>query len=812
MTVCATLSKGSPAPRIFIVGDSPSKDDVYYKSPFSGFAGRLYEGLLRTAGVPLADTYWRTFFPTPLAWGEGEDLLVKRKRSPGPDHLWADPFWVSPKLQLAAQNLRDDLEKRRPTSIIALGNFSLWALTGQYGVMIWRGSQFTYTYSDGTKANLVATYEPGSVMADMALRPQVLRDFQRAAAGQIRVLEAPAYRVRVALGMPENLAIIRELHALADASPVPVLLTGDIETRSGHIACIGLAWSPTDSLCVPLACIERPEGYYTFEEEVAFAEALYDLSLHPNIVWAFHNGLYDLQYYQRWLGFVPNLAVDTMLTHHVGNAGMKKSLGFCASIYCQHYVYWKDDGKTWESKMNERQLWEYNCFDCMRTFEVATGSLQALASRGLLPQSNFQHRHFWNVLLAMHLGVRVDVAKKKALSVELLEAAVNRQDELDYIAGEPLNVKSSPAMQRFFYETLAIPAVRSRKTGNASTDSESLKKIVKKEPILGQFVQLIEEIRSLTVFHSTFVDAGLDRDQRMRSSFNMAGTETFRFSSSQNAFGSGLNFQNIPSGDEESTSAYPFPNLRKLFLPDEGYVIFDMDLDRADLQVVVWEAEDEGLKELLRRGVDLHIVNGGDLAGKNLPPYDELIESHPNYKEHKARFAKERQFAKSWVHGTNYGGSPATMAMAANISVHQSEKYQTRWFQLHPGISEWHRRTASYLHGRGYVENAFGFRRYYYDRPDALLPEALAWVPQSTIGILINKIWDSMLDAFKDDPSFLQILIQVHDSLVGQFRASHTEEELARLRAASRIVIPYSDPLVIPTGFNVSPISWGNCK
>jgi uracil-DNA glycosylase family 4 len=193
VTVCATLSKGSPAPRVFIVGDSPSKDDAYYKSPFSGFAGRLYEGLLRTAGVPLADTYWRTLFPTPLVWGEGEDLLVKRKRSPGPD-------------QLAAQNLRDDLEKRRPTLIVALGNFSMWALTGQYGVMIWRGSQFTYTYSDGTKANLVATYEPSSVMADMALRPQVLRDFQRAAAGQIRVLEVPAYRVRVALGMPENLA------------------------------------------------------------------------------------------------------------------------------------------------------------------------------------------------------------------------------------------------------------------------------------------------------------------------------------------------------------------------------------------------------------------------------------------------------------------------------------------------------------------------------------------------------------------------------------------------------------------------------
>jgi hypothetical protein len=42
------------------------------------------------------------------------------------------------------------------------------------------------------------------------------------------------------------------------------------------------------------------------------------------------------------------------------------------------------------------------------------------------------------------------------------------------------------------------------------------------------------------------------------------------------------------------------PNVRKLFIPDPGKMIFDADLSGADLYVVVWEADDAGLKKALR--------------------------------------------------------------------------------------------------------------------------------------------------------------------------------------------------------------------
>lgn len=256
-------------------------------------------------------------------------------------------------------------------------------------------------------------------------------------------------------------------------------------------------------------------------------------------------------------------------------------------------------------------------------------------------------------------------------------------------------------------------------------------------------------------------------------------------------------------------SHHTLPNLRKFFVPDPGYTICDTDLDRADLQVVVWEADDDELKSALRLGVDVHLMNGLSLENATMPPLDELVESHPNYPEHRARYSRVRQFAKSWVHGTNYGGSPRTMAIAANCTVHQSELMQARWFAAHPGIKTWHHRTERQLQTSRTVYNRFGYRRVYFDRVEGLLPEALAWVPQSTVALYINKIWLAVATEIPE----IQILAQVHDSLVWQAPTQLFEQIQANFKAiANSIPIPYDDPLVIPVGFKSSPVSWGDVK
>jgi DNA polymerase I-like protein with 3'-5' exonuclease and polymerase domains len=149
------------------------------------------------------------------------------------------------------------------------------------------------------------------------------------------------------------------------------------------------------------------------------------------------------------------------------------------------------------------------------------------------------------------------------------------------------------------------------------------------------------------------------------------------------------------------------------------------------------------------------------------------------------------------------------VAAACGLPYHEVDRFQRRWFEIHPGIRKWHERVIYQLKTKKYVENRFGFRRYSFDRIDAELPEAIAWIPQSTVGHYINRIWLEIYHRLPD----VQVLLQVHDSLAGQFPsdiASWCKEHIQEI--ASSTIVPYEDPLVIPLSLKTSKTSWGDCK
>jgi DNA polymerase-1 len=250
------------------------------------------------------------------------------------------------------------------------------------------------------------------------------------------------------------------------------------------------------------------------------------------------------------------------------------------------------------------------------------------------------------------------------------------------------------------------------------------------------------------------------------------------------------------------------PNVRKLFLPDPGYLIADIDLDRADLQVVVWESNDDDLKAMLRLGVDMHCASACDIF--NIPgiPVEELVETHPEYKEHRGRITElSRSKAKAGVHATNYYCQAKTLATTLGITIKEAQWFIDRWLDAHPGIRDWHERTETQLVETRMIRNTFGFRRFYFDRISTVLPEALAWIPQSTVAIVINK---GLLNIDRNLPE-VQPLLQVHDSIVVQFNKYLDPEIRPKIRDQCLITVPYDDPLVIPVGMKLSEKSWGDC-
>lgn len=253
---------------------------------------------------------------------------------------------------------------------------------------------------------------------------------------------------------------------------------------------------------------------------------------------------------------------------------------------------------------------------------------------------------------------------------------------------------------------------------------------------------------------------------------------------------------------------FTLPNIRSMFGPDPGFTFFDMDLDRADLQVVVWESGETDWMAAMRLGVDMHLLNVYTIDRAEPPPMEELVETHPKYWDHRGPRKHKREFAKVFCHATNYVGGAKTVAAHTGRSVVEIDRAQKLWFGAHPGVQRWHQRTLEQITKRRFVENRFGYRWYIFDRIDGLLPEACAWVPQSTVGIVINKIWT----AFHNNIKELQVLLQVHDSLAGQFPTHKKAVILPQMQEYSKIIIPYDSPLIIPTGVKTSDVSWGDCE
>ena len=479
--------------------------------------------------------------------------------------------------------------------------------------------------------------------------------------------------------------------------------------------------------------------------------------------------------------------------------------------------------------MREEALWTYNCLDTVYTFEAAEELEKTVRKLGLEEVHAFQQRLFWPVLRAMNRGIRIDADRKRELISEVEEAIEKREEMLREMLGHSINPKSPKQMMDLFYKDLRQPVIMTRaKKGEMprpTLNDEALQKIAQREPLLRPLVNCIADIRTLSIFLSSFLKRPLDTDGRMRCAYNIGGSEsgksaprTYRLSSSENVFGSGMNLQNLPSEKSKSIGKavarggvlgdqYRFPNIRSMFIPDPGFTFFDMDLDRADLHVFVWEIDDALYKETLRRGVDSHLLHTYLLDGKDPPPLDELIETHPKYWDHRAPRKHKREFAKVFCHAVDYTGSSRTIAAATGRTVHEIDQARQKYLAAHPNIEPYWKKIDRQIHRHRFVENRFGYRWYIFDRIDQALAEAVAWIPQSTVSIVINKIWER-IDREAPD---IWVLLQVHDSLAGEFPTHLKESCIAMLKEKSAIQVPYDDPLVIPVGISTSEKSWGDC-
>lgn len=798
-------SVGPEFANIMIVGDCPGYEDMMKLTPFSSQAGEELSTMLHDAGIPRLDCRITYACPYEAPENYAPNLFLDKKcETPGP--LLAEGL----------KRLYQEIVNCKPMVIIALGNIAMWALTGKQGITSWRGSELGTDHVMSIAAALprvfkvIPTYHPDMVLKVYEWRWITVHDFRRAKDNaSTPFLNTPDYEFIVRPSFDQTMNCLARLHKVLDESPEGYKVSIDIETRSNLIACVGLATSKLHAICIPFMCLERDTGYWEKNLELAIVKELRLIMLHPNIRVVGQNFLYDDQYFALYMGVAPIPYMDTMLAQHVAFPGMPKGLDFLSSLYCNFHQYWKDEGKEWNPRTTpEEQLWIYNCKDAVITYECSDALEHTLKTYKLWAPFQFQMSLFKPILRMMLRGVCIDHKLRSDLYMELMELTRGRHEMINKLSGRQINPQSPKQLMEYFYDTLGLPVQKHKKTKKPTCDDEALLKLASREPLVRRLVGAINEYRTLNASLNV-VDVSLDFDNKLRCSYNISGAETFRFSSSKNAFRGGTNLQNITSGGKSEETGLPLPNLRKLIVPPTGYEICEVDLNRADLQVVVWEADDNELREMLRLNVDMHCYSAVDIFNIRGIPLEELAEDHPNYKEHRGRIGEEyRQQTKAGVHLTNYYGQPPTLARTLGITVRAAEQFQNKWFGAHPGIKNWHNRTRDELQRTRCIYNKFGYRRFYFDRVESILPEALAWVPQSTVAIVINH---GIVNVENNLPE-VEIILQVHDSAGFQYLIANAERLRPLIAKNLLITVPYPTPLIIPVTLKASTKSWGDCK
>ena len=206
------------------------------------------------------------------------------------------------------------------------------------------------------------------------------------------------------------------------------------------------------------------------------------------------------------------------------------------------------------------------------------------------------------------------------------------------------------------FEKLGLKGGKKTKTGY-STAADILEKLAPEYPI----VKDILEYRQLAKLKSTYADGlvgEIAEDGRIHSTFNQTITATGRISSTE------PNLQNIPVRMELGRL------IRKVFVPEEGYVFLDADYSQIELRVLAHMSGDEKLIQAYKEAQDIHRHTASEVFHV---PFDEVTDL-------------QRRNAKAVNFGIVYGISSFGLSQDLSITRKEAAEYIERYFETYPKI------------------------------------------------------------------------------------------------------------------------------
>ena len=255
-------------------------------------------------------------------------------------------------------------------------------------------------------------------------------------------------------------------------------------------------------------------------------------------------------------------------------------------------------------------------------------------------------------------GIRVDRPALEAYGKNLDQRIEALTKEIYEAAGEDFNINSPKQLGVILFEKLGLTSGKKTKSGY-STNVDVLVKIRDEHPI----VPAILEYRQLTKLRSTYVEGlmtAIADDGRIHSRFHQTVTATGRISSSD------PNLQNIPMRTQLGRE------LRKIFIPADGFVFVDADYSQIELRVMAAMSDDENLIEAFRQSQDIHASTASKVFHVPLEEVDSNL----------------RRKAKAVNFGIIYGISSFGLGQDLDISRKEAQDYINQYFETYQGVKK----------------------------------------------------------------------------------------------------------------------------
>lgn len=381
-------------------------------------------------------------------------------------------------------------------------------------------------------------------------------------------------------------------------------------------------------------------------------------------------------------------------------------------------------------------------------------------------------------------GMKTDLTYEEPLKESLQTMTDDAERAIYDEAGRMFNINSGKQL----YDVLMSLGVddnligRTDK-GNPKLDKDALANLAEVHNV--SIVKKILEFRKCEKLLNTYavgIYDQIDSKGRAHGSINQTEATTGRMSITKPAL------QTLPKKDKR---------IRKMFIPEDDYQLWFMDLDQVEYRLFAHYAKIPGLIESIANGYDIHAATAALLFNKDV---DELIKKvHSGDEEASAL----RQRAKTINFALIYGVGKSHLAELLACSETEAADIKARYFSTMPEANVFINTVYQVIKMRGFVKNFYGRRRRLdsddcYKAPNALIQGCAAdYIKHKVVDIYKYLMYHNMKT---------RLINIVHDELVIEM---HKDElsEAATLRWLLSDFNTFRCP--ITAGVEYGNPSWG---